>query len=244
MYSKLQDAHEPLVDKAQRCGVRLNECDGSVICLHVSADGKTAWTGDDGNKLIVWDVDKGTRTHTLSCDGAVICLRVADGKTVWPGDWQQADGFGGVDKGMRTHALVRRRCELPARVGRGRASVDGRSRQQADRLGRGQGTRTHTLSCDGAVICLHVSADGKTAWTGDGYKQLIDKDVEKGTRTHISTDGIVNCLHVSADGKAVWTAIAATARSFGTWTRARARRSRDGASCLHVSADGKTAWTG
>ena len=36
-----------------------------MSCLHVSADGKAAWTGDGGNKLI--DVDKGT-SDTLSCD--------------------------------------------------------------------------------------------------------------------------------------------------------------------------------
>ena len=49
------------VDKAR---ARTRSCDGYVSCLHVSADSRTV-TGDDGNKLIVWDVDKGMRTRTL-----------------------------------------------------------------------------------------------------------------------------------------------------------------------------------
>ena len=159
--------------------------DGWVLCVALTADGRTAVSASWDNTLKVWDVQTGALRHTLAghTDWVKHVALTADGRTAVSASEDKTLKVWDVQTGALRHSLAGHTdwVKHVALTADGRTAVSASWDNTLKVWDVQAGTLRHTLAGHTASVNhVALTADGRTAVSASDDKTLKVWDVEKG----------------------------------------------------------------
>ncbi len=226
-----------------------------IMCLTLSSDGKTLFTGSVDSTARIWDVTTGQQRAVLKGHSAPItCLMLSsNGKTLITGSADNTTRIWNVATGQQRAVLKGHTGFINCLT----LSSDGEilftgSKDSTARIwdvATGQ-QRAVLKGHSGLIRCLTLSSDGKTLFTGSDDKTARIWNVANAQQRAVINGhtGPILCLMLSRDGKTLFTGSEDNSARIWNVATGQERALLKGHTglirCLTLSSDGKSLITG